>query len=826
MRRSPLNAGWSVRPKVNAFLELQGQSKPWEGVHLPHDAQIGTPRSADAPAGNGFFPAGVWEYRYMLHVDEARPVGRVVLDFEGVYRDAVVTVNNSVVAQRPSGYAEFTVRIDHLLKAGENEIRVAARTYDDSRWYTGAGIYRNVWLLESGHVFLVPNGIAVETPQVDDELAIVTVAAEITNDTPSRVDARLRVELIDADDVVVASASDPLTLPPSNDTTARQRLQVRDPKRWNPQTPHLYRAHVTLLTDEDVLDEDSTNFGIRTLSVDPIHGLRINGTPVVLRGACVHHDNGPIGAATLDSAEYRRVALLKQAGFNAIRSAHNPMSRGMLEACDRLGVLVMDESFDMWSSPKTEHDYSLSFEQWWRADIESMVRKDRNHPSVVLYSIGNEIPEGSTPEGLRHARELAEHVRSLDATRFVTQGVSGHLAAGSAVIDEVRRLIAESTLTSETGVNTIALNLGDLMGQVMKSQLIDDVTAEAFSILDVAGYNYMDTRFAIDAARYPNRVIVSTESYGPSIDTEWAAVMDLPQVIGEFTWTGWDYMGEAGAGRIEYSDTADGAGTSTFLGAYPYLTANCGDIDITGLRRAQSYYREIVYGLRREPYIAVQPPQNFGHAISHSGPWTFGDQLGSWTWPGYEGRPVRVEVYTDADEVELLLNDRSLGHQPAGAKNRYRCEFVLDYEPGQLDAVAWRDGQPAERYTLRSATGDVSLALAADRSTLSLSIGDAAFIEVTLADAAGTIFASPDVDRSIELEISGPGVLQGFASANPLTEENFTDSTARTFYGRALAVVRATDAGEISVSARAEGCPLVALTLQASTDDAEGLLHG
>ena len=359
--------------------------------------------------------------------------------------------------------------------------------------------------------------------------------------------------------------------------------------------------------------------------------------------------------------------LLKAAGFNAIRSAHNPVSKAMLAACDRHGMLMMDETFDMWAEAKSEDDYALRFSEWWEADVEAMVRKDLNHPSVILYSIGNEIPEAGKPHGARLGRAIVEKIRSLDATRLVTQAVSGLLVGGSELIDELRQGLATRTPETDehTGVNTAMTNLADYLNNLMVSGTIARNSAETISYLDVAGYNYMESRYELDHGLYPNRVIVGSETHPAAIDTLWAAVRRHPHVIGDFTWTGWDYLGEVGIGRTVYGEPDPSAGPASFMGEFPWLTAWCGDIDITGHRRPQSYYREIVFGLRADPYIAVRRPRFYGQTATGT-PWQWSDAVSTWSWEGYEHRPVAVEVYADADEVELLVNGRSLGRRPAG----------------------------------------------------------------------------------------------------------------------------------------------------------------
>ena len=585
------------------------------------------------------------------------------------------------------------------------------------------------------------------------------------------------------------------------------------PRRWGPDDPNLYTCQASLLEDDVVVDEESTTFGIRSLALDPALGLRINGEPVLLRGACVHHDNGVLGAATIDRAEERRVERLRAAGFNAIRSAHNPMSKAMLSACDRLGMLVMDETFDMWLQTKSEDDYALRFADWWDADVEAMVRKDVNHPSVILYSIGNEVPDGSTPVGVQLGRALAEKVRALDDTRFVTQAVSGLLASGPELLDDIRDAATATGTDEETGVNTAITNLGDVMVALMRSPVVTAKTHEAFSHLDVAGYNYMASRFELDGELFPNRVIVSTESHPPSVDTDWAAVLHNPQVIGDFTWTGWDYLGEVGVGRVEYGDEPSPLGMTAFVADYPWLTAWCADIDITGHRLPQSYYREIVFGRRTDPYLAVRRPEHHGKTVVHASPWAWTDVVSSWSWDGHEGAPVVVEVYADADEVELLVNGRSLGPQPAGADHRFRAAFDTTYEPGLLEAVAWRGGTELGRTQLRSATGPVLLDVRADRSEIRADPSDLAFVELTLVDEAGSPYTC--ADRRLAVDLDGPGVLQGLGSANPCTEEGFTDVACTTFDGRALAVVRPTGTGTITLVATADGCEPVRVRIEA-----------
>jgi beta-galactosidase len=801
MIRVSFNEGWEFRPKVSSFAELGRGAAPYQPVMLPHDAMIGQERAAPDGAvtdggANAYFPGGVFEYRKTFSVPEEDRGRRILVEFEGVYRDAMVYINGNYAGQRPYGYSLFRVDADRFLRFGaDNEIRVEARAHRDSRWYTGAGIYRDTWLLTGSLVRIGPDGVRVTTPDTDAERAVVEVATRVENDSIAIRTAGIVTEVRDAAGSVVATDVSQVSVLPGEPATARQRLYVRAPRLWSPDSPALYTAQVTLTEENGETDAETVTFGIRSLRLDPEHGLRINGETVKLRGACVHHDNGVLGAATFARAEERRVQILKDAGFNAIRMSHHPMSRAMLDACDRLGVLVMDEAFDMWTSAKSDFDYSLNFPQWWERDIEAMVAKDINHPSVILYSIGNEIPETGSPAGAAWGRRLAEKVRSLDGTRYVTNAVNGMLA----VLDDLAAM--RSQAREDAGVNALMADPGDMMNAVSSSDLVTRRTAESFSVLDVAGINYAEARYALDRDLFPNRIIVGSETFPTRIDGNWRLVRQHPNVIGDFTWTGWDYLGEAGIGRPQFA-TADDQRPS-FTAPYPWLLAGCGDIDITGHRRPASYYRQIVYGLRAEPYLAVQRPEHHGKTWTGT-PWAWSDSVASWTWPGSEGSPVTVEVYSDAEEVELLVNGRSLGRRAAGDSHRYRAEFEAVYEPGELLAIAYAGGKEAGRHLLRSAAGPVLLRGEADRPVIAAGGADLAYVTLTLTDPAGTRWTQ--ADRPVRVEVSGQGVLLGFGSASPATQERFDATERRTYDGRALAVLRSTGPGKIRLVATAAEC--------------------
>ncbi|MFC5825305.1 DUF4982 domain-containing protein [Nonomuraea insulae] len=461
--------------------------------------------------------------------------------------------------------------------------------------------------------------------------------------------------------------------------------------------------------------------------------------------------------------------------------SHQPMSRAMLEDCDRLGMLVVDETFDMWTATKS--------------DFEAMVAKDYNHPSVIMYSIGNEIPEAGSPAGAVWGRELAERIRTLDSTRYVTNAVNNMLAVLGELAAQAQR--AGRQLDEGAGINTLMSQAGVLMNQIAASELVTSRTAESYAVLDVAGMNYSDSRYAMDRELFPDRIILGTETFPTRIAELWDLVQEHDHVIGDFTWTGWDYLGEAGIGRPQYAgpDAAPG-----LTGPYPHLLAGAGDIDILGHRRPASYYREIVYGLRSLPYLAVRRPEHHGKTFTGS-PWAWSDAIASWTWPGFEGKPIAVEVYAAADEVELLVNGESAGRR---AIERFRAEFDITYEPGELVVIAYAEGAETGRDLLRTASGPISLHAEADRPVIAASGGDLAYVTLALADAAGVVHTA--ADRPITVEAGGDGVLLGFGSAAPVSEERFDAATHTSYEGRALAVVRPTGPGKIRLLASAAKC--------------------
>lgn len=808
MIRKSFNENWHVAPRLSMFEQLGG-GDAGVAVTLPHDAMLAGGRAPEGTDGShtGYFRPGTWQYEKTFDVPQDWTSRRVTLEFEGAYRNAMVYINGAYAGQCENGYTMFHISADPFLRYGTaNTVRVEVQAHADSRWYSGAGLFRPVNLLIGDLVHVTPTGLRVTTPEVDEDIAVAAVATEIVNEGISTRTVEVLMEVSDAAGAVVASDRARATVLAGERLMVRQRGYIRTPQLWSVDAPNLYSASVRVLDGTEQLDEARTTFGVRTLSLDPMRGLRVNGRSVKLRGTCIHHDNGPLGAAGFAAAEERRVALLKDAGFNAIRSAHNPISVALLEACDRLGMLVIDELFDAWTQSKTDDDVSRRFATSWEEDLDALVAKDFNHPSVVFYSIGNEIQEIGTPHGARWGRMLAERVRAQDPTRPVTNAINGMMA----VMDKLPEFMAQAQQGGDSvddgGFNTAVGQLAGMMDGLMTLPEVGDRTAESAAVLDVVGLNYAGSRYLLDHDTFPNRVVYGSETFPTEIAALWATVTDNPHVIGDFTWTGWDYLGETGIARAVYPGQ-----DASFAAGYPWLTADCGDIDITGRRRPISFYREVVFGLRSDPYIAVQRPEHH-HEARRPEAWTWTDSVASWTWDVPSGAPTTVEVYADADEIAFVLNGVELAREAVGKETPFVARAEVPYEPGTLEALAYRDGTETGRTVLLTAERPSGLRLTSDRDDLGADPQGLAFVEIAVVDEHGTVH--PVQDHEISVTVTGPATLQALGTGRSSTEESFLAATCTTFAGHALAVIRSTgEAGSIEVTVSTGRYPDATLTL-------------
>ena len=812
MNRLDFNRNWTVNGKA---------------VILPRDEMLQEPRHADMPSGAGgaYFGGGVYTYRKRLSAPDA-PV--CILELEGAYRESEICLNGERIAENVLGTMGFTVDLsDRLLRDKENVLIVTVRndSQPNARWYTGSGIYRPVWLWTGEKTHISQAGIRVSTPECSEDISFVKVETPILHANTEVCRVRLFTEIADAEGKVICEESTPVTLFPGENPTVTQRLYPRNIRLWNVDEPNLYSCRVTMkvdttpltlelyqkqknasLDEAKTLDRADAVFGFRHVQIDPLHGLRINGRETKLRGACIHADNGILGAAEYEGAALFRMQKLKEAGFNAVRIAHQPASEALLSACDRLGMLLMEESFDLWTDRKSSNDDADRFTDHWRDLVSYTVRKDFNHPCVLFYSIGNEITMLTTDEGRHFSRQLSDFFRQLDPTRPVTNAINVAMSIGgdripllvdmglvtqevldqvakkehatmAEMIDAVRRAMASGN------INDIMTLLTGKMNNVVAHPLIAARNEECYSHLDLCGYNYMMPCYEEDTRKNPNRIIFGSETNPPTISRLWSYVSQDTANLGDFTWTGWDYLGEVGVGITSYD------GVSRFAQPYPALLAYCGDFDLTGHRRPLSYLREIVFGLRKAPYLSVELPQHYGKKIANT-PWAVTETVHSWTWRGYEGKPIHVEIYAAGDEVALLQN----GVEVSRVVIKYhRAGFDICYQAGTLEAIAYENGEEIGRDRLITEDGAEHFSLQSTRFC------DLTYIEMQLTGTNGL----PIMDHEHTVSVDTDAELLGFGSGDPWSEELFSANCHSTYRGRALVIVRG-EAGK-TVTFRAEG---------------------
>lgn len=782
--RLSLSQGWTFRLGSVEVGEREGfDDRGWRRVTIPHDFSIedrpdGTlPFDKATPTGSasGYIPGGVGWYRRHLTLDARDAAKVVLLRFEAVYMDADIWVNGAHVGRHNYGYTAFDLDLTGYVKPGDNVIAVRVQ-HDDpsSRWYAGSGILRPVHLETLERVHIGPNGPAISTPLATEAQGEVAVSTPVRNLTDRPVALTLTTQILDARGRAVQSQRQRSTLAPGATETVAQRIALDRPKLWSTEAPNLYRLVQQLSVDGRTLDRRETRFGIRSISVDAQRGFLLNGKRVLLRGGNIHHDNYMIGGAGAPRADERKVELMKAAGYNAVRNAHNPASQATLEAADRLGMLVINEAFDAWAVPKMARDYARFFRADWRADIDSLIATGRNHPSVVMWSIGNEIPEQNSPAGAARARELAAYVRSVDPTRPVTAAVNSE----------------------------------------------GDKITPFLAALDVSGYNYRPQFYASDHRLHPGRVMYGSESYPADAFEYWRAVETMPWVIGDFVWTAVDYLGEASIGWTGYS------GDYTQLGPYPWHLAYSGEIDVTGWRRPASYYREIVWKTGKTPVAAfvrwpdargALPDKDIFPAPAHR-EWVLPDVHPSWTWRGYEGKPLQVVVYSELPEVELFLNGASLGRRAVGVATKYQAEYSVPYRAGTLKAVGYRNRRAAGAWTLATAARPAAVRLSVDRGRIAADGSDLAYVTAELVDAQGNkVYARQD-DLLLEFGVGGAGTLAGVGNGNPYDPESFTNGRRTTFNGRAVAAIRSgLKPGTVTVTVRAKGLPAATARIEAVT---------
>ena len=757
MKKLSFNQNWSCNGKP---------------VTLPHDAQILERRSPEASNGaHGYFPGGVYTYEKTFTAPADWEGKTILVEFEGVYKNATVSLNGKELCFHAYGYTGFYVTLEGLNIGGENTLTVVADNskLPNSRWYTGAGIYRPVWLYVCEEKGLRPESVKISTLS----LTPATIQVELS--------VSAKVEILDGDKPVCEGEGKRLT------------MEIKDARLWSAETPYLYTAKITAPDG----DETELRFGIRQITWSN-KGFFINGKETLLRGGCVHHDSGILGSATYAESEERRVRILKENGFNAIRSAHNPCSKAMLDACDRLGMYVMDESFDMWYNRKNPYDYGADFEKCWQADTTAMIEKDFNHPSVILYSIGNEVGEPAEAKGLEYGKKMIELCHKLDASRPVTCGanlmIMGRTAKGNALYKDGEQPGGEQKPKKEKDgqngslmFNIIASFVGSGMNKSANSKKIDEVTSPFLDALDIAGYNYASGRYPLEGKAHPNRLLFGSETFPQDIWKNWEMVKKYPYLVGDFMWTSWDYLGEAGIGAWSYT------GGMPFNRPYPWLLAGAGVIDILGNPDGSCKYAAVVWGQEETPVIAVKPVNHPGVRVSKS-VWRGTNAILSWSWVNCSGNKAEVEVYSDQAEVELLLNGKSQGRKKI---KECRAIYKLKYEPGTLTAVAYdASGREVGRSELSSSSGAPKIVVRPEKTQVKP--GEVVYIPVNIEGDNGIV--ESNADRKLTVTVEG-GELLAFGAAKPDTEEQYHTGSFTTYYGRSLAIVRAGQTGTLTVTA-------------------------
>jgi len=748
----------------------------WRTLDLPHDWSIEGQPELHNPSGNdgGYYPTGIGWYRKTFHVPAEWKVHKVSIHFEGVYMNSEVFLNGTSLGVQPYGYTSFDYDLTPHLKYGQDNtlaVRVDNSKQKNSRWYTGTGIYRNVWLTITNPIHIAHWGVAITTPDVTDEKATVEVRTTVKNESDSYQDMVVFTEIKDKEGVVKGSMESHLPLGASHELTVVQHIDVVHPKLWSPESPNLYLAKISIQQKNEDIDQLTKSFGIRTLNFSTEHGFELNGKKVLLNGGCIHHDNGILGAAAYDRAEIRKVELMKAAGFNALRTSHNPPSEAFLDACDHLGMLVIDEAFDGWREMKTvftpiKHDYSTLFDQWWEHDLRSMILRDRNHPSIIMWSIGNEIIERTEPQAVETAKMLSAAIKEIDTTRPVT-----------------------SAMTT--------------WGQGW--EVFDPLMAAH----DVAGYNYQLQEAESDHQRVPSRIIVNTESYPKDAFFIWDLVQKHNYIIGDFVWTAMDYLGESGIGRYYYPGEPEGEHWMKNL--YPWHGSYCGDVDATGWRKPISHYRSMLYNNTEQLYMAVKEPNPENGPIKLT-MWAVWPTWESWTWPGHEGKDIQVEVYSKYPRVRLYLNDQLIGEQLTSIDQEFKATFTLPYAPGTLKAVGVENDKETLPVLLKTAGVASKLKLTADRSTINADGQDLSYITVEITDDQGVL--DPNAGNTLNFDTSGPGTIVGVGNANLKDTDAYVGDAHQARHGRALVIIKSTqEAGNITLEVSSSNLEKTSLTI-------------
>lgn len=809
MKVISIDENWTFRW---GYLDSVGGLENDKGVqvNLPHDVMIGTEVSKDcyAACDSGYFNGGICNYTKFLFVPAEWKGQKLGLKFDGVMMNASVDINGCKVAGQNYGYAPFYVDITPYLAYGEENritVNVNSGCVSNSRWYTGLGLYRGVKLCRSPLIYIADDGIYAYTSQVAGDTAFVKAEVEVVNDTMENRLVEVCTELIpDGEESAAALSKAVIFVAANSREKAYLSINLKNPELWDCDNPNLYKLKATVKSrgeyrtrleekDDIPADEAQLLFGVRTISADAERGLLINGKSVKLKGGCLHHDNGLLGAVSLYEVEARKIRKLKELGFNAIRTAHNPPSSVLVEACERLGMYIFDEAFDAWWVGKRAGDYSQYFDASWKKDLTAFIKRDRSSPAVIIWSTGNEIPErGGLAKGYSRATQLARTIKELDATRPVSNGICSMWSG----LDD--KLASGQYLAQN-------VNIG------VYENLWEKATEPFTNGLDIVGYNYMEDQYEKDHEMFPQRVILGSENFPNQIGYRWPFIESHPYVIGDFTWTAWDYLGEAGLGKAFYADKDDPIVNKKpweimpqQTSHFPYRTAQDADYDITGRLLPQGEYRSVVWGSEKT-HLYTRAPAAY-NKVEMMTFWGFPQFIKRWTYPGFEGKPVKLAVFSRAQEVEVLVNGKSIGRKKVSceAPMPNLAEFETLYEPGRVEAISYVDGREVSRDTLSTVGQPAEIKLTCSKTALQEDGHDAVFVMIDIVDSEGNTV--PDAEIKLTAEVEGAASLAGLGSGNPITGENYTDKTTVSYRGQACAVLRSGyKSGKTKITVKAEG---------------------
>jgi len=791
--------GWKfIRDSIPGAEQPSFDDSKWRSLDLPHDwsiedlsggtsdKQIG-PFSKDSPGqfATGHTIGGIGWYRKHFTLDKSDTGKFVNILFEGVFNESDVWLNGKHVGFHPNGYTSFSYDLTQFLNPNGQPNVLAVRVKNvgkTSRWYSGSGIYRHVLLAVTDPVHIPIWGVYVTTPSISADEAKVNLTVAIENNSDKNERLQIITNLLNIKGETVAELTTYADITAGSKSDFGQELTVNSPQIWSPASPSMYKAEVILKKGNQILDAFSLKFGIRAINYSAENGLQINGKTIKLKGACIHQDNGILGSAAIDRAEERRVEIMKANGFNAIRCSHNLPSPKFLDACDRLGMLVIDECFDVWNYSKVNDDYSQYFKEWWHRDMENMLVRDRNHPSVICWSIGNEIRERADAEGLILTKQMTNFINRYDTSRPITEAVNEFIPA-----------------------------VGDVHPW--------SYSATAYALMDIGGYNYPWRYMENDHKLFPNRLMMTTESFPVDMFDIWEQIENNSPIIGDFVWTGMDYLGESGIGHASLESGECNYAAGNFGRGWPWFVSGCGDIDINGFKKAQSYYRDVVWN-RSKMEMLVQVPDSLERKQMIS-LWGWYDEIPCWTWPGFDGKKITVDVYTRCTSVRLELNGKVIGEKKVTfnfnedkrtgdynmkfiPKTQLTAQFEIHYEAGELKAIGMLDGKEVVSQILKTAGAPKKLVLIVDRNKIKADRNDLAYVTVEVADENGNII--PNASIPVNFTIEGDGELAAAGNASPNQMTSFRQPKCNLYQGKAIVIIRPSGkTGTITLKAESGG---------------------